>query len=272
MNTSTTPKIGSGTRFHSVIADGNPEWEIIRSRGRGVWEAKCLGEDYAGTIRVFTTEQVKHSVGMKLAFERSVDENAKFYASLQLGQIVHYDNGFQNWIRCRVVMGSTVHNKSSHKCLQPIALCGNWQKFDLPRRRENGEADLGHSARMVINGECFEPNYGCIYESGHWRGFKDSPDPATLAPIDLSVPEMSPEKAAEAKLWRAIQEARDTLSSNSRDPKEILEAALRIIQRVCVAVHMQARYCASASAARARHGGQSAEAPARVAASRPHAI
>jgi hypothetical protein len=80
---------------------------------------------------------------------------------------------------------------------------------------------------------CFEPHFGCIYESGKWRSFvADSPNPKTLPAIDLSVPEPTSEEVARAKLWKAVEAAREALEGNRREgnPKALLEAARDIIQ------------------------------------------
>jgi len=232
MTTKTSsPKIGPGTRFNSVYADSNPTWEITRPRGRGVWEAKITDHDYAGTVKVFTTAEVKHAVGMASAFAQMDNENDAFYASLKLGQIVHYHNSFGQFVRCEVVMGTTVHDKTMHKCLKPIALVGDWKSYDLPRRLPNGEVDLGYQAEKIAKGDCFEPNYGCIYESGERSGSHFDTDPSKLPALDLSVPELTADAEATAKLWKAVEAARAVLENHKvTDPKARLTAALATIQ------------------------------------------
>ena len=234
MNAASSPiKIEKGTKFHAVIADSNPEWEVTGKGGRGIWRAKCLGEDYRGEVRAFTEAQIRQSLGMARAFAKNDDENGAFYAGLKLGATVHYHNSFGQFIRCEVVMGTTVHDKSMHKCLKPVALVGDWAKFDLPRRMPDGTINYGYQADKIRNGDCFEPNYGCIFESGRPGGRHFEVDPSKLPALDLSVPEMSDEKAAEAKLWTAVKEAQAALTSEdnyNRGPRERLEAALKAIQ------------------------------------------
>ena len=227
----TAIEIKKGLKFHAPIADGNPEWEVTGKAGRGVWRAKCLGEDYCGEVRAFTEAQIRHSVGMARAFARTHDED--WYASQPLGRIVHYHNSFGKYVRCEVVMGTTVHNKASHKCLKPIALVGAWGKGDLPRRMNDGSIYLGYHADQIAKGECFEPHFGCIYETGRQGGHHFGEDPRTMPALDLSVPELSAEETAKANLWKAVQAAQAALTSEddyNRGPRERLEAALKVIQ------------------------------------------
>jgi len=233
MNTPSTSKIGPGTKFPSVIADGNPEWEITKRRGRGVWEAKCLGEDYGGTVRVFTDAQVRQSVGMSNFFAKNASEHDTYYASLKLGAIVHYHNSFGEFVRCEVVMGTTVHDKKMHKCLKPVALVGAWKAYDLPRRGVDGTITYGYQADKIRKGECFEPNFGSIYETGSQGGRHFEVDPSKLPALDLSVPDITPEAEVQAKLWKAVKAAQAALASEDDHkvgPRERLEAALKMIQ------------------------------------------
>ena len=102
------------TRFYAVYADGRPQWEVTRSRGDGVWEAKVVKSlDWEGTVKVFTTEEISKALAWEAFFKKNAKDHGSFYESLPLGTIVHYDNGFENWVRCEVVLGTTVHNASS---------------------------------------------------------------------------------------------------------------------------------------------------------------
>jgi len=223
-------QIKKGLKFHAPLADGNPEWEVTGKAGSGVWRAKCLDEDHRGEVRAFTDAQIRQAVGMARAFERTHNDNDAWYASQPLGRIVHYDDGFENWVRCEVVMGTTSHNASPHKCLKRIALCGKWGLLDLPRRLPDGTVYRAYHADKVHSGECFEPNFTNIYESGRRPAAKD---PAMLLALDLSVPELDVEEAAKAKLWAAVKTAQAVLTGANdatRGARERLESALKVIQ------------------------------------------
>jgi hypothetical protein len=229
-----TTKIGPGTKFSSSYADSCPTWEIIRSRGRGVWEAKVVDSpDWNGVVKVFTDAEVKYSVGMGQTFKKIMSDHDKFYSGLTLGSIVHYNNGFEQYVRCEVVMGNTRHDdtKSPHKVLKPIALVGDWT-HDLPKRHVDGVVYYGHHVNQIRTGECMTPNFTNIYEAKPvgQRG----KDPRNMPAIDLSVPEMTTEEAATAKLWQAVKAAKDALEAQEsefkQDAKARLTEALEIIK------------------------------------------
>ena len=218
------------TRFYAVYADGRPQWEVTRSRGDGVWEAKVVKSlDWEGTVKVFTTEEISKALAWEAFFKKNSKDHGSFYESLPLGTIVHYDNGFENWVRCEVVLGTTVHNAKPHKCLKPIALAGNWRSYDLPQRDLTGTIRLGYHADHIAKGECFEPNFGSIYEANslNWKT-----NPCTLKALDLSVPPLSPAEEATAKLWQAVTKAREALDSQESDPTKRLLAAQAAIESV----------------------------------------
>lgn len=232
MTTKTSsPKIGPGTKFHSTYADGNPQWEVTKSLGRAVWEAKCLGPDYDGMTKAFKTSDIQHSLRMASFFSKNSSDHDRFYAGLTLGQIVHYSNGFGEFVRCEAVMGTTVHNAQVHKCLKPVALVGTWKSYDLPRRNPNGTINYGYHAGAIAKGECFEPNYANIYESGSDSTARYGADPSKLPALDLTVPELSADAEATAKLWKAVEAAREVLENHKvTDPKARLQGALATIQ------------------------------------------
>ena len=231
MDTSTTLKVSKGTKFHASYADGNPEWEVTRSRGRGVWEAKVVNDaDWGGVTKVFKTEEITHSVRLSQFFADNTNTHAKFYAGLKLGAVIHYHDSFDRFIRCEVVEGTTQDNPSLHHVLRPIALVGAWPSHDLPRRLADGSIYQSYHVEQIATGKCFEPNYLNLYESGSVPATR-SGDPRKLPALDLSVPPLTSEAEATAKLWQAVKAARNALESGSNsDPKKLLADALSIIQ------------------------------------------
>lgn len=224
--TTETTKIGKGTKFHATIADGNPEWEVTRSRGRDVWEAKCLGLDFEGTVKVFTTEEIKRALAWKAAFQRNDDEGERFFAGLKLGQIVHYYNGFRNFVRCEVIR---VNGKN---LLQPIALVGEWRKMDLPRRNLDGTIEPGYYGKKIFNRTgAWQPSVGCVYEASERVRREHPVDPGTLPPISLTVPDLTPAEEETAAKHTKLNAIRKALDDYRADPdaqlarvKEILES------------------------------------------------
>jgi hypothetical protein len=231
MNAAQASKVSKGTRFHSDYQDGRPEWEVTKSLGRAVWEAKCLGPDYAGLTKAFKTEDIQRALSMSQFFSKNQGDHASFYAGLTLGATVHYHNGFGQYVRCTVVMSTTAHDKTPHKCLKPVALVGNWRPLDLPRRRQNGSIDYGYQGKRILEGECMEPNFTSIFEGGN-SSARQGGDPTKLPALDLSVPEMDAKQAAAAQLWQAVQAARAALDSEELDPFKRLAAAQAVIEGV----------------------------------------
>ena len=79
------------TRFYAVYADGRPQWEVTRSRGDGVWEAKVVKSlDWEGTVKVFTTEEISKA----LAWEAFFKKNAKLNLSM-IALVKDLRNGYR---------------------------------------------------------------------------------------------------------------------------------------------------------------------------------
>jgi hypothetical protein len=197
---------------------------------------KTYDGDYAGVVQGFTTDQIERTKTLKQAFERGMDDHERFYSTLPVGAIVHYDNGFAQFIRCERVEGP------KGKRLRPLALIGNWNDHDLPRRRPDGSVQLGFQAEKIANGDCFEPYYGNIWESydakrREWsmRGLTASStahlndigrarfaeqryqapfDPTTAEPIDLTPPGLSAEEQAIAAYVKQLTAIAEVINVN----------------------------------------------------------
>jgi hypothetical protein len=220
MATRTTVTIG--TKFHSAYADSNPTWQVTRNRGKDVWEAKVVNSpDWDGTVKVFTTQEILGSKRLAGAFAKIASDSDKFYAGLKDGEVVHYHNGFQQYIRCVAV-------KTAKKTvLRQIGLVGKWSTTDLPKRLASGEVYWGIHTKAILKGETFEPAGSNIYECVKQSG----PDPRKLAPLDLTVPAPTSEEAEKARLTKAVQSLYEDLDHrDTANPRAVLEKALRDIQ------------------------------------------
>lgn len=169
-----------GRRFCSVVADTNCLWEVVRSRGRGVFECEVVGDaDFAGHLDVFTRKQIEAAIKWQACHEKDMREHEAFYASLSLGSIVHYCHNHRAYIRCEVVMARD-RQEHDHPCvvegeraLRQIALVGEWGLLDL----EPG------SYHVTALGHLFKPHASSIWEhhKGPW-GTADPRDMDVLAP------------------------------------------------------------------------------------------
>lgn len=219
-------KIGDTFRHH--YADGNPLWTVTAKAGRGMWRCAITDDmDWTGVERGFTTDDIERAKAWEQTFATMRDEHEIYFSTLPIGSIVHYDNGFAQYVRCVRVEGP------KGKRLRPIALVGNWSDFDLPKLRADGTVSLGYHAKMIRDGEAFEPNYSNIWETkdakgrewsqrgvGNYSGLSEigrerkshdrhqQPfDPATAEPIDLTPPAPSAEEQLLASVigkWRTV--------------------------------------------------------------------
>lgn len=235
-------RVTKGLRFRHVFADSNALWEVKRSRGAGVWVCEIVDEpieingqmypsDWAGRQDVFTSEKILAIVNTALAWEAKANEDDRWFAS-QLGRTVHYHNGFGAYVRCIVVD----EEKSGVRFLcRPLALVGNWRPHELPRRMRDGSVYLGYHAEKIAVKKTWRPSAGCIYEYPHFaapRGDDQQGDPRKMKPIDLTVPDMTPEEARRARLWQTVDAVHEAMKvGNNADPQKLLEAARDLISK-----------------------------------------
>lgn len=184
-----------GKQFRSAIADCNALWEVKSARGRGAYICEVVNEpfevdghmldsDFAGERKTFGAEEIRRALAMQELFAESFRKNDDFYNSLALGQIVHYDNGFGNFVRCEVVTVSAPPESlnpydlvNGSRALKEVALVGAWRDYDL-------EAN-SHHMRGVREGRVFRPHFSCIWENPQSGTHKRYPDPSALEPLAI---------------------------------------------------------------------------------------
>ncbi len=214
-----------GTTFHWSYADANPLWTVIAPRGKGCWQCKIKNDcDYAGALKVFSTEEIEGALANDAFWNRHDKELADWARlNLKANQIVHVEHGFGQYVRCIVV--------EAGKCiLKPIALVGDWYSHDLPRRNRNGEVYLPYSAKKVLEGEPYETNASHLYEYQVLRG-TNKPNPKNLEAIDLSLPSMTKEESKEALLWQKIESIMEVANSATDNPSEVIKEIKKILSR-----------------------------------------
>ena len=232
MPTTKTKRVKKGMQFRAVLADSNALWVVKRSLG-GAWLCEVVDEpyeydgkvyegDFTRTEKSFLSREILASVNYENIFKNIRNDHDRFYASLDEGDIVHYNNGFKNFVRCEVVFDADEQKNQ----LKPIALVGEWSNHDLPERRANGEIYNGYHAQKIIDGGTFEPNVTCIFEAGT-KGFvnnnRNHGDPRSLPPIDLSVPAMTAWEHSEAVRCQLIGRIQEIISEhNSENTQDII--------------------------------------------------
>jgi hypothetical protein len=224
-------RVKVGMKFRSFYADANPLWEVQCSRGRGVWECKILNEpiiingrlidgDYTGICKVFDSKDILHCVKLSESIKNSQTKSDDFYQLLSIGSIVHYHDGFGNYVRCEVV--SDEYDGSSPS-LKPIALVGNWKSHNLPYRLANGNITNNYWYDIINEGKLFHPHSSNIFECMDFFS-RDNIDPKTLEPIDLTIPPMTKEESRIADCWCFVDEIK---SIDGDNPEKILTEMLK---------------------------------------------
>lgn len=134
-----------------------------------------------------------HERGLRLSDARSMVESYRasaarvksedaWWDSLEPGTILHYHNGFGEYVRCEVVVqawNSVSAHHDAAPCLQPIALVGNWDKFHAPY----------HAKKVHDRTGAWRPSTGCVYEHPDFcppRGENASIVPTDLEPLDIT--------------------------------------------------------------------------------------
>ena len=222
------------TTFRSTYADSNALWKVVRKEGRNYRcqienerieiDGKWYEGDYAGEQKIFSPEEIRGSIGLSKMFDGLAKSHDNFYANLTPGQTIHYQNGFDNWVRCVVVIASD----DGEKKLKPVALVGEWRSHDLPSRYRDGSINEGYYPKMIRTGELMTPNASNLFEAGGKP--RNGIDPSTLSPISLAVPAMTDEEDAKAKLWQKVAKISEFVNDHKADdPQVILNRVTRLV-------------------------------------------
>jgi hypothetical protein len=221
-----------GTQFRSSYADSNPLWTVTEKRGRGTWVAEINSDelDYAGVQSAFTTEQIESSVTWSNAMKKSGDDSNSFFDHLQPGVIVHYSNGFNQYVRCQVTV--------KHQLL-PVALVGEWKEYDLPKRQRDGTVYLGYHAQQIKDGKTFRPHASNVWEYNLTKTKNQQPmnfgkwsDPTKMTPMSLEVPPLTDPQKIEALKHQKLNAIRVVLKDNDAEPDDIFNRLKILLQSV----------------------------------------
>lgn len=136
------------------------------------------------------------------ALDGFFNEQDKWYADQPVGTIVHYDNGHNSFVRCKVVMGRDEGKRC--KVLLPVALVGTWK--GVPKWNIDGTPDYGYHGKKILNGETMRVSVTCIYESPFVAaGYREERlDPRKLEPISLQLPPLTSEQQVTARIWSCV--------------------------------------------------------------------
>jgi hypothetical protein len=164
-------------------ADGYAVYMIVRQEPLMLAHVNiCDGYSIeSALIRGLTLTDVRKMVERERALRHFFEHTNDFYDELEVGQVVHYHNGFKEFVRCEVVEApdddACVHAEKGERCLRPVALVGGWGTHDL-------RSD-GYHMKGVREGRLFKPNASCIYENPEATQVRRHEDPAQLEPLGI---------------------------------------------------------------------------------------
>ena len=252
-------KVSKGMEFRAVYADSNALWKVLRHLGGGAWLCEIVDEpieidgetydgDYGGEQKSWLSREILGSIDMSSIFQDHADKTEEFYARLNVGDIIHYCDGFGRYVRCAIALAD-----DGEKYAKPIALVGDWKKRDLPRRSQDGSIILGYQAERIIEPDetkPWRPNVSVVhegeyqYKSGRatddvpttvrMPGNRDLRRPAELVPIDLTVPEMNAKEKEDAQYFRLLSLVRDVVDDGLMGkvpPQKVLAAVKETLSK-----------------------------------------
>lgn len=183
------PRRLKGTEFRSVMADSNVLWRVTRSLGGGYFEAIAVNEpfeiggrtfdsDFAGQTKAFSRKEIEQSLAIQEAFERNRAQHVDFWAAQPVGTVLHYCNGFEEYVRGEVVVLDATNCETAAwhgtKGLLPTALVGDWH-----------QGHMRHHVEGISEGRAWPPNASCVWESPTCATQYKRVDPRGLDPIHV---------------------------------------------------------------------------------------
>jgi hypothetical protein len=211
-------KVKKGMKFLYAYADSQSEWEVIDYLGKGSWLCRIGRDnlDYSGIEKAFLDRDILGSLNLSRVFANIIDKSKKFLMEQKPGTVIHYHNGFEQYVRQVVVEHEGVNK------LKPVALVGKWDKRDLPSRKPNGEIHYPYHAKQILDGVLSENlNYSTTYEHPEFNR-KNGINPHLSEPINLELPEITGDLLVATKLWKIVEEAQSILeeAQSLLHPKE----------------------------------------------------
>jgi len=222
-------RVTIGLEFYAPHADSNSKWIVRKSLG-GSWLCEIINDpieidgkkypgEWNGTKKSFLSHEILTSLSMAAMFDGIQDESQKFLQSQKPGAILHYHDGFGQYVRQIVVKDGGVNK------LKAIALVGNWDKnHDLPRRSANGTINHPYHVKNILSGELHDRlNCSTTYEHPTFvkpRGGKDSIDPRKLDPINLELPPLEGDAKVASELWQLLEQVQVKLNPETEERRK----------------------------------------------------
>lgn len=217
--------INIGDNFRYAYADGNCLWTVLEKKAKDVYlceivnepieyNGKTLDSDYAGVQKAFLKSEIEIAIKHDALIKGMMNDHEDFYKKLRVGSIVHYHNGFQSFVRCKV---------NENKELVPFALVGNWRDYELPRLGIDGEIVIPYYCKKIEGKESFKPNASNIYEYSNFS--RKNIDPTSLPEIDIKPPENK-----KNNFWFTVDKIKKEIAG--KNPELILSNIKKILEEV----------------------------------------
>ncbi len=227
-----------GKMFSLPVADGAAHYVVTAVKGTKCdveWRGWNNGDRYVDhyfgwgrkNVPVATVRKyVSRAEGMAELFKQ---KEPNFIEAQADGTIVHYCNGFGQFVRCEVVNQPPTdwhgdEDEKPTKSLKPIALVGKWSKHDLPHYGIDGHISEGTYVGYIREGKLIYVNPSNLYESPDHSKRNDEGDPRKMKPIDLTLPPPTPEQAAQFAAWQAIGAVHAAMADQYAETEEQMKA------------------------------------------------
>lgn len=225
-----------GKQFYMLHADSNIRMTVIQKQAPDIY--LCASDedcDYGYIEKLMSASQLKAIIEYDTQMKQLENKEDAWLVALPIGSIVHYHDGFGQYVRCEVITlpkNSKVfkgwENDGWHKAgkaLKAIALVGNYRERDLPRIL-NHEVNIPYNAKRVLENDIFTCHVSNLYE---YSSSKNDADPTNMTPIKIILPTLSAEDLRIGEIKKAAKEVYGLLSEPNEDN---LQKAIEVLQSI----------------------------------------
>jgi hypothetical protein len=218
----------SGQTFSAGYADGMFTWTVGKKLSGGYWECTMQSEDWGTVVQAFHEQFISATRAQEFQRINQDCDMMRWVDALQLGAIVHYHNGFGEFVRCEVVAAEFDPERDvwKERGLRQLALVGNWQQ-PLVTRREDGSVHYPYAVKRL--GKIFRPHVSNIWEYPH-APCRDYQNPAELEPLSVEPPPITEEQERRRILQEAADEVRIELETEVLTPQLLRELGRTLVQ------------------------------------------
>ena len=225
--------VSIGDVFEAAYADSMIEYTVTAIKNEVVF-ADASENDWGITERPFGLNEARRAIAWKKEFSNAAIDTEKFWNDAVVGTVLHYHNGFQQFLRGEIVLDG------DGKYFKPLALVGEWRENELPFRTAEGEIVIGYHARSVLEGKLFRPNPSSIFElmdddtksQPRFKNVTSAGGVSNLEPAILSIPEMTSEEEKSARIEKILANIPEAISRHSGDLSSRVDALKSLVEQI----------------------------------------